>query len=556
MSKPKIIILADRKGWVYSSIAKEIMRLLSHKYRFKLFHTDEEAPDLHVIKYDLVYVFFWGNEYISNFNIPAHKVIREVASYRWRDEQRSDSLTTEGFCKRYLNDCNYVTTPCAAIATELKEYRNRVVHLPNGVDTTKYRVNKKRSGELRIGWAGNPSDAIKGLHDVLMPAVEGLYDFRFTNGNLSRDEMVRFYNEVDVIAISSYSEGQPMPLIEAMACGCFPVTTDVGIVPELVQDGVNGLVVPRKSAEFRRAFNWCEHNIEYVRSAGESNSRKIIEERDWSKMIGAFDTLFMEALKESNHNTQYNFKKSDHMTINIPPEPGRNMITDSYLNHLSKIQCSYDENYESVKQGLYNELYQVLPVNKNTAILEIGGGLGYLINMLIDLGYENVICADDSKNLIDFVESKFGDKLRGAYWCDGADIVASNPNTFDMIILYDVIEHIPVHKMEKFVEDLKKSLRDGGKVIVRTPNMALPLSTYSRYIDYTHKIGFTEFSIEQLFNAAGFTSLKILRQDVGGRWASRQAFRIYRYALRKLYKLEGRSMPSCFYKNLLVEIRK
>lgn len=47
---------------------------------------------------------------------------------------------------------------------------------------------------------------------------------------------------------STEREGLPRAVIEAMAYGVTPVVTDVGGMPELVEDGVSGLVVPPKSA--------------------------------------------------------------------------------------------------------------------------------------------------------------------------------------------------------------------------------------------------------------------------------------------------------------------
>jgi L-malate glycosyltransferase len=52
----------------------------------------------------------------------------------------------------------------------------------------------------------------------------------------------------DVSVLSSYSEGMPNALLEAMAAGCAVVATDVGGVREAVQDGVTGYVVPAGDA--------------------------------------------------------------------------------------------------------------------------------------------------------------------------------------------------------------------------------------------------------------------------------------------------------------------
>ena len=57
-------------------------------------------------------------------------------------------------------------------------------------------------------------------------------------------EMSPLYNAVDLFALSSLSEGLPNVLLEAMAMSLPVVATHVGGVPQLIDDQVNGLLIP------------------------------------------------------------------------------------------------------------------------------------------------------------------------------------------------------------------------------------------------------------------------------------------------------------------------
>jgi glycosyltransferase involved in cell wall biosynthesis len=75
-------------------------------------------------------------------------------------------------------------------------------------------------------------------------------------GQKNREELRELYNLADIYAQISYSEGLPRALIEAMACGCIPIVTNVGSMAKVVSNGFNGFVInPGDLEEFVERVN-------------------------------------------------------------------------------------------------------------------------------------------------------------------------------------------------------------------------------------------------------------------------------------------------------------
>lgn len=79
-------------------------------------------------------------------------------------------------------------------------------------------------------------------------ATLGLQDRVAMPGNVPNP--LKYFSHADVFVLSSYAEGMPNVLVEAMMCGCTPVATDCPTGPrELLRDGEYGYLVPMRDPE-------------------------------------------------------------------------------------------------------------------------------------------------------------------------------------------------------------------------------------------------------------------------------------------------------------------
>lgn len=92
---------------------------------------------------------------------------------------------------------------------------------------------------LRVTLAGD-GEVEQVREFVRANALDDTIDVAGWVGPADRDRLLA---ESVIFVLPSYSEGLPMALLEAMANGVVPVTTPVGAIPEVVTDGVNGVLV-------------------------------------------------------------------------------------------------------------------------------------------------------------------------------------------------------------------------------------------------------------------------------------------------------------------------
>lgn len=124
----------------------------------------------------------------------------------------------------------------------------------------------------------------------------GLGDrFRFLG---YRSDMPQVIAALDVYVLPSLWEGLPLALLEAMAMGKPIVATRVGGNPEIVEDGVNGYIVPAKNVdELEKALlRTCRDDVfrERVRRL---NRAKFEDRFSLQAMVDAHESLFLDVAR-------------------------------------------------------------------------------------------------------------------------------------------------------------------------------------------------------------------------------------------------------------------
>lgn len=76
----------------------------------------------------------------------------------------------------------------------------------------------------------------------------GLGEFVEMPGAMEQGEVLKWWRQATVGVLTSENEGMPVSLMEAAACGVPVAATAVGGVPELIEDGATGVLVPSNDA--------------------------------------------------------------------------------------------------------------------------------------------------------------------------------------------------------------------------------------------------------------------------------------------------------------------
>ena len=119
----------------------------------------------------------------------------------------------------------------------------------------------------------------------LLIRANNLEDIFLFEGWITGDKKLSIINNSHIFVLPSYFEGMPNSIIEAMSASLPIISTNVGAIPELVQNEINGFIVtPGNIDELHTSIIKLIKNRELRIKMGLNSRNRVINNHDISKM--------------------------------------------------------------------------------------------------------------------------------------------------------------------------------------------------------------------------------------------------------------------------------
>ncbi len=187
-----------------------------------------------------------------------------------------------------------------------------VIH--NGINKSNFTITRPSRSEksfitVATGLESERTYLLKGI-DLILEMARRNPDCRFTivgsssvymyhddipnvtvTGPVPNEELAAIYNEHMYYCQLSMSEGFGISLCEAMACGCIPIVSRVGIMPDILGD--TGFILERRDADMLQDL--ISNTVLKQQKSGEEARKRICDHFDIAlreqKLLDAIDHL-------------------------------------------------------------------------------------------------------------------------------------------------------------------------------------------------------------------------------------------------------------------------
>lgn len=202
-------------------------------------------------------------------------------------------------------------------------YANKNVLIPNGIDTRRFKPDyTKRGSKFKIVFTGrlveqkDPFTFLKTIKlfsaissdievvvlgdGILLSKMKEyvkankLQNIVGFKGWVPKAEMVQQYQSASVAIVTSLFEGMSIAVMEALACGCYLISTPIDGIKEIISTDVNGVIVDFGSSkeiavQLEKYYNE-KHKKNYA--IPDSVTSKLANTYDWDNIVPQYEKEF------------------------------------------------------------------------------------------------------------------------------------------------------------------------------------------------------------------------------------------------------------------------
>ncbi len=152
-------------------------------------------------------------------------------------------------------------------------------------------TQQERRVRLRLVGAG-PDEA-----SLRQCAAAGTEETIVFEGAVNQDRIRELYRTADLFCIPSFAEGIPVVLMEAMAMEIPCVSTCITGIPELIRDGIDGLLIAPSDLEgLVSALATLIDDADLRERIGRSGRTRVLEQYDLNRSVEVLAGIFAERL--------------------------------------------------------------------------------------------------------------------------------------------------------------------------------------------------------------------------------------------------------------------
>ena len=124
-------------------------------------------------------------------------------------------------------------------------------------------------------------------------------EFVYQLGWIGKEEKEKYLQECNVFVLPTYFEGLPISLLEGMAYGCACIASEVGGIPQLIDDGKNGILIrPKDKEELKNAIRRLLSDIALQTGFGEAGRQKVMQDFEIGKSVEKLVGIYMKLIQE------------------------------------------------------------------------------------------------------------------------------------------------------------------------------------------------------------------------------------------------------------------